>query len=362
MEENAQPKTLLESMSIETIAEIKAKRLANKKDAIRALGLRVKKKVPQPDEKDNLEVKSVAEIAMARERYHRNRQELLMGENEVSGVLKTLSKVFDFRKRRLVDKTREASAKSSGNISANKKEQSKLREVPVVPPQLEPTIERNSKYNRYGQERFLKPVGVKGKEEFGINPLGTNIAKPSTSSSASRRRTSLQQRKTVLPIIVVPKALTSMVTLHNAKQLLQDMRYVSVDEMRQKGSQYLEEVIIERRVQGDILRYRVIDNVSRLKENEWNQVAAVFALGPHWQFKGWPHKGDPADIFHHVCAFHLHFKDSPIHKDLRNMQVNELSLPKYERHMDCGILMEFWNKLDQHIAHNHQQFAFMRQK
>ncbi|XP_068147494.1 parafibromin [Drosophila tropicalis] len=362
MEENAEPKSLLESMSVETIAAIKAKRLANKKDAIRALGLKLKKKSQQPDEKDDLEVRSVAQIAMARERYHRNREQMLMGENEVSGVLQTLSKVFNFRTRRLVGKTQEALVKSLGDINANKKEQSKLREVPVVPPQLEPTMERNSKYNRYGQERFLKPVGVKGEKEFGINPLGTNIAKPSTSSSASRRRVSLKQRKSVLPVIVVPKALTSMVTLHNVKQLLQDMRYVPVDEMRQKGPQHLEEITIERRVRGNILRYRVIDNVSRLKENEWNQVAAVFALGPHWQFKGWPHKGDPADIFHHICCFHLHFKDSPIHKDLKNMQVNAVSLPKYERHMDCGILMEFWNKLDQHIALNHQQFAFMRQK
>lgn len=114
--------------------------------------------------------------------------------------------------------------------------------------------------------------------------------------------------------------------------------------------------------QGELVRYRVIDNVKRLKPEEWERVAAVFAMGPQWQFKGWPHGGDPAVIFHEVCAFHLHFKDSAPSKELRNLQVHMLALPQHERHSDCGVLKEFWKKLDHHIAVRPKQFAFMKQK
>ena len=39
------------------------------------------------------------------------------------------------------------------------------------------------------------------------------------------------------------------------------------------------------------------DNPSKLTNAEWDRVVAVFALGPAWQFKGWPYDGNPVEIF-----------------------------------------------------------------
>jgi len=119
---------------------------------------------------------------------------------------------------------------------------------------------------------------------------------------------------------------------------------------------------IKCKFQGELVSYRVIDNVTRLTPEEWRRVAAVFAMGPHWQFKGWPQGGNPALIFHQVCAFHLHFRGTPVSKELANLQVHLLALSPHERHLDCGILTEFWNKLDLHMAVHPRQFAFINQK
>lgn len=43
--------------------------------------------------------------------------------------------------------------------------------------------------------------------------------------------------------------------------------------------------------------YRVTDNPSKLSYADWDRVVAVFAMGPAWQFKGWPHEGNPVEIF-----------------------------------------------------------------
>ncbi|KAI8037555.1 parafibromin [Drosophila gunungcola] len=320
---------------------------------------------------DRQEQEQQAEIcrqAMERERQPRSREEQLLGKKELPGVLQCLAVFYEAERSRKV---------------------SKLDEVPVVPPQLE-TEERppKSKYNRYDQEKFLK-----GQQEFGINPQGSHLENvksefvrlnrqgshiektmptsfsPKIAKTAEKveRRLKIVHYHARMPIIVVPQALTSLITLHNARQLLQEMRYVSVEHARQsyrpsRPPQFSDEVIIQRRFQDELVSYRIIDVVTRLTSEEWVRVAAVFALGPNWQFKGWPLGTSLADIFQQVCAFHLYFKDSPPCKELQNLPVNMLALSLNERHSDCGILTEFWNKLDLHMAVRHRQFAFVKQK
>ncbi|KAH8300684.1 hypothetical protein KR018_007109 [Drosophila ironensis] len=340
--------TLAQTMSVEAIAAIKAKRLAMKQNKDRDDD-HERSKRRQLREEQEREDEMQAEIcrkAMARERQHRTCEEQLHGERELPGVLRVLNTVYDSHRRRF--KPRRVDSPAEQVINPILPEPGKLCEVPVVPLQLDTfqTMKPLSKYNRYRQEHFNKE-----KPAFGIDPLGSNL-NPKVKAKVPEKRRSQK------PIIVVPASTKSLVTLHNVKQLLQEMRFVPVP--RQAGPPPSDEVIIERNVKGKLLRYRVIDNVTHLNNEEWERVAAVFAMGPHWQFKGWPQRGDPANIFHRVCAFHLHFKDTPVNRDLHNLQVHSLALPQHERHVDRGILMEFWNKLDQYIALHPQQFAFMK--
>ncbi|XP_017051153.1 parafibromin [Drosophila ficusphila] len=349
-------KTLSQTMTVEAIAAIKAKRLAMKQD----ITVRRNQKRMELLDQDLQEQKHQNEIlkkVAERERQHRTYDEQWSGEKDLSGVLAIVSKVFN----------------SSKGCGTKKKVPSpKAEEEPIALPEQK-TIKPNpkTKYNRYGQEKFLKDQQL-----FGINPQGTNLEKTKT-GHLSPKRCKLDKTKTVkrvylprqmashhsrMPIIVVPAALSSLITIHNARQLLQEMRYVTLEQARQSlsGEKRLDEIIIERVFQGRTVSYRVIDNVSRLSPQEWERVSAVFALGPHWQFKGWPQGGDPALICLRVCAFHLHFKDMVPCKDLLGWQVHMLDLPRSERHSDCAVLSGFWNTLDQHMAVRPRQFAFMK--
>ncbi|XP_017068966.1 parafibromin [Drosophila eugracilis] len=368
-------RTLDQTMTVEAIASIKTKRMANKL-RLDVEGKQNRKLQRKQFGKEQEKQAEICRMAMKRERQHRTRDEQLLSQKEVPGILECVSLFYDIHKLRMVKKD------STPKVENVPPTSGLLKEVPVVPPQLETLMPppKCIKYNRYRQEKFLK-----GQQEFGINPQGSHMEpeKPSYSGSKSKGKVTkkLMPAPTTdftkmankvkrhvktysrMPIIVVPDAKTSLVNMSNVKQLLQEMRYVPVEQARRQAltdGQHADDIIIEHRFQGQLVKYRVIDNIVRLTAEEWARVAAVFAMGPHWQFKGWPMGGDPARIFHEVCAFHLYFKNSPVCKELRNLQVNLLALSPNERHMDCGILTEFWNKLDRHMAVRIRQFAFIK--
>ncbi|XP_022224776.2 parafibromin [Drosophila obscura] len=257
---------------------------------------------------------------------------------------------------------------SNNPMTAPRVRACKLIEVPIVSPELE-TLPR---YSRYAQEKFLMPVAIPGQTDLGINTLGSNLNKKSgTRESVVREGIRARYNSTIerpirtvtrfsrRPIIVVPQAMSSLITLHNAKELLEQLHFVQPEMQRPLGTLRPEEVAIEREFSdGKLKKYRIIDNVSKLCPDEWQRVIAVFALGPHWQFKGWPWHGDAAVIFHKVCAFHLYYKDVGVHKDLLNMEINSLEISKNEPHTHSSILMQFWATLDKYVR-TQGQFSFL---
>lgn len=85
--------------------------------------------------------------------------------------------------------------------------------------------------------------------------------------------------------------------MFNAKEVLQDLRYVSTEEKKTQGGKRDNEILIHRMRNGVSVPYRVIDNPQKLSPVDWERVVAVFVMGPAWQFKGWPWDGNPVDIF-----------------------------------------------------------------
>jgi parafibromin len=86
--------------------------------------------------------------------------------------------------------------------------------------------------------------------------------------------------------------------MYNAKEILQDLRFMTTEEKKASGSQRENEILLQRRKDGNTsVPYRVIDQPSKLSDADWNRVVAVFVLGPAWQFKGWPWDGNPVEIF-----------------------------------------------------------------
>lgn len=86
--------------------------------------------------------------------------------------------------------------------------------------------------------------------------------------------------------------------MYNAKEILQDLKYVSNEEKKSLSAKRENEILLQRRKEGGLtVPYRVIDNPQKLSSADWERVVAVFVMGPQWQFKGWPFDGNPVEIF-----------------------------------------------------------------
>ncbi|XP_031574369.1 parafibromin-like [Actinia tenebrosa] len=368
-----QMRSLSEAMTKEKIAAIKAKRLAKKKTTIR---------VDDELEPDLLKQRSfvdaevdVTRDIVSRERLLRTRTSVLQssGKHFVKNILAILQSV---KAREEGKHKQNQPANALAPVDAGKKK----AVVPVA-------------YNRYDQERF------RGKEEtegFKIDTAGTYhglslehvkegthrpvkrpAPSPSPHTQPSKALRPIQQkpnkRESRTPIIIVPAGTTSLITLYNAKDILQDFKFVPSDEKKRSGTRRENEVLIQRRkevVQNQhagtttatvTVPYRVIDNVARLQPNDWNRVVAVFVQGPTWQFKGWPWllaDGSPVDIFTKIRGFHLKFEDVKTEPNVQKWDVQVLTINRNTRHFDKASINTFWTTMDKFMVKNKPQLRF----
>jgi len=263
--------------------------------------------------------------------------------------------------------------------------------TPIIPSQTQPRTLPN--YNRYDQEQFhgknqthgfniettgtfsgmtLRNVteGVNqgaGQQRPGKQPppqpnknsngvvksggIPPSIASPNTPNSGGKRVSRT-------PIIVISAAPKSLITMFNAKEILQDLRFVSSDEMRRGGKRENELLITRRKEGGLTVPYRVIDNPSKLTPADWDRVVAVFVMGQVWQFKGWPWDGNPTVIFSKICGFHLKWDEMVLEKNIANWSVNTIQLSRTKRHLDRARLMVFWEVLDRYLVNNKPHLRF----
>jgi hypothetical protein len=188
-------------------------------------------------------------------------------------------------------------------------------------------------------------------KEGGPAPAARPIPGASSASSAARGAA----------VIIVPNAASSLITLFNAPRFLQDAYFVHPTEARSAmttaGADKPWKVTIQRQVGGKVLRYHILDSVSRLKHTDWDKVVAVFAHGPDWQFKGWrwgrpEGRPDisPVEIFDRVMGFHLHYDDEPVPTSISRWSVMPLGVSKSQRHLDPGVVAKFWDRVDRFVS------------
>lgn len=102
-----------------------------------------------------------------------------------------------------------------------------------------------------------------------------------------------------VPIILVPSAFQTLITIYNVKEFLEDGVYISTDvKVKQMKGAKPDCVTVQKKFSRDrtVTAYEVRDKPSSLKAEDWDRVVAVFVLGKEWQFKDWPFK-DHVEIF-----------------------------------------------------------------
>lgn len=159
-------------------------------------------------------------------------------------------------------------------------------------------------------------------------------------------------RASRVPIIIVPAAPTSLITMINATDILQDFKFISPQDKMKAGAKRQNELTINHlRSDGRTVPYRVVDQPMRLQPDEWNRVVAVFVQGQAWQFKGWPYGGDPALIFSAVKGFHLKYSNMPLDTNVAKWNVTVVNLDQ-RRHLDKVNFQGIWDQLERFIAKN----------
>ncbi|KAF6029376.1 cdc73 [Bugula neritina] len=239
----AEKSTISTMLTMEQIAAMKAKRLATKRTTIKA----------SDDEPSAFEQRSFvdAELAVSRdiiskERLWRTRVTILQSNGKlfaqnIFGILASL-KAREEGKHSTVPSTHTSVSQSST---------AKSNQPPT--------------YNRYEQESFKQKEET---DEFRIDVTktfqGSSLKSVTEGVSTGRRPVEQPNRQTPrpisdarpppsnkrtsrTPIIIIPASTTSLIQMINAKDILQDLKYVSAEQKRKEGVKRDNEVLIQRK-------------------------------------------------------------------------------------------------------------------
>jgi parafibromin len=112
------------------------------------------------------------------------------------------------------------------------------------------------------------------------------------------------------------------------------------------------ELLIERTLpSGKQLVYKLVDNPTRLRPREWEQVVCVVVQGAAWQFKGWVYD-QPVKLFDYALGVHFKYDDTALDKRVSDWNVKVLEINKYKRYQDTNSSLEFWRLLDSFMMVN----------
>ncbi|KAK4478100.1 hypothetical protein RD792_017365 [Penstemon davidsonii] len=154
-----------------------------------------------------------------------------------------------------------------------------------------------------------------------------------------------------VPIILVPSAFSTLITIYNVKDFLEDGVFIPSDvKLKQVKGGKPECVTVQKKFSRDrvVTAYEVRDKPSALKSDDWDRVVAVFVLGKEWQFKDWPFK-DHVEIFNKIIGFYMRFEDDSVEsaKTVKQWNVKIISISKNKRHQDRAAALEVWEKLEE---------------
>ncbi|RDY10644.1 Protein CDC73-like protein, partial [Mucuna pruriens] len=156
-----------------------------------------------------------------------------------------------------------------------------------------------------------------------------------------------------VPIIFVPSAFQTLITIYNVKEFLEDGVYIPTDvKVKQMKGARPDCVTVQKKLSRDrvVTAYEVRDKPSSLKPDDWDRVVAVFVLGKEWQFKDWPFK-DHVEIFNKIIGFYMRFEDDSLEsaKNVKQWNVKIISISKNKRHQDRAAALDVWERLEEFV-------------
>ncbi|KAL7510595.1 hypothetical protein ACHAXN_007455 [Cyclotella atomus] len=181
-------------------------------------------------------------------------------------------------------------------------------------------------------------------------PSASKTVRLAGSSSSTALANTTTKKIEGNPIIIVPNAMTSCITLVNAGFFLgkeatfvpRDMAVKRPDAGKRGQTLQVTRKVVARLGGGEIT-YDIIDNpTTRLKKEDWDRVVAVIAQGASWQFKGWRYS-DPVELFSRSFGFYVGYEGAVVPEELKGWNVKLGKVSRDRRGLDNICLASFWN-------------------
>lgn len=99
--------------------------------------------------------------------------------------------------------------------------------------------------------------------------INNSVSKPTAVSV--NQTTTMQKRTHTKPIIIIPNTPTSMITMYNVIDILQELKYVPSEDKKKQTHGMIKdsEIILHKRENGQTIQFKVIDNINKLTPQDW---------------------------------------------------------------------------------------------
>ncbi|CAJ1959320.1 unnamed protein product [Cylindrotheca closterium] len=217
------------------------------------------------------------------------------------------------------------------------------------------------------------PVGnsasiLKGSTEKDLSPvlkLYLDTMQPSKKMAAKQARIQDKAKRSwrpylvgKKPVIILPKGMTSPLTMTNAHEFFGKSLFVPRDVMMKRGASARNAPTtfsrkLSQRLGGGMVEYELMDNPkSKLPTaKDWERVVAVVALGHGWQFKDWPGiYSNPVHLFAKTFGFYVGMEGAKIPQEIPQWSVVRQTLNRDKRGLDSVTYASFWNGLEEFMT------------
>lgn len=168
----------------------------------------------------------------------------------------------------------------------------------------------------------------------------------SKQTNGQRKQNNVQRKD---PIILIPSATSSILTISNIKQFLQDSTYINPREL--SISMGTDLITIEKKFNkiNRTIKFIVVNNTRMFTKPEyWDRVVAVLTTGHEWQFNNYQWS-KPQDLFRHCKGYFFHFNTDEVPQNVRQWDVEPISVDKNVRFKDLEIVRSFWSSLESEL-------------
>ncbi|SCU90303.1 LAME_0E07954g1_1 [Lachancea meyersii CBS 8951] len=151
------------------------------------------------------------------------------------------------------------------------------------------------------------------------------------------------------PIILIPSAASSIFTIANIQQFLEDSKYVHPRDL--PGSQSDVTSVTKKLDRfARPVKFLIASNTRLFTKPEyWDRVVAVFTTGHAWQFNNYQWS-DPSELFQRCKGYYFYFAGDIVPKHVEQWNVQRVELDKNKRFRDVEVLRYFWNTIERELA------------